>query len=677
MTHQRNLVLILFSLLFNPTSGKRLYNKLPTLLGPVSDCTFQQFRLQYENDNVLSSIRKAITDIPDIVTAIQTHSIFNKTVDSTSFFEHHVVIHRPQKFSHTCSIFAVQLIDAYADSINFLNTLSRHAVEIGFKWPSNIPLLILLVRKINSSQVYPKIEQYLRKSLGYRMVWISTKRNHIEIPCFASNRIKLVVKTSATKLEGVLDSWERLHQKFNWRGPKIIDHNIDTCENFHRIKVGIEFDENLVSSCTIKMILDYVKCVSPSCVSQFIGMISYGASIYTVRIGKQSMNAGFLSYGYKYSLLYHKNELESKADLSFLYHSFKLVEWVFVVLVVCLLIFVLRKTGVSTSTSWVLATIIDQGDIDRKHVNFKNYHLIIIWLLCTDLIRNMYTARMYDFLTAAPSPKSMPTSFRDLFHGNDSEIKELLADRSIINMLYDVERYRLQTNFHQGEEIENAIREKSIVPYKNYDPIIFVRNVSKVVETACAKFVVSHVWFCECPLAYDTETFGSKLKKFAIIYRTRAEAGDTQTNFYLRLLLPVFGNRQIYENNEQEQLVNFKLWFFKDKSWFFERFSKLFERLHESGIEKRLREYYDSFNLASKMRNVNNLGKFNKRISFITLAFERKTLLNSAGLQLQTSVTGTDFETVKAPLMLFLLICLVSALAFLLEVSICQQKNTM
>lgn len=81
--------------------------------------------------------------------------------------------------------------------------------------------------------------------------------------------------------------------------------------------------------------------------------------------------------------------------------------------------------------------VFEQEDDKRRGINLFNWHLIILWLYACHLLRSLYTATLYAYMTKAPGPKDIPNTFIELIHNNSLPV--LLNKDTYLNF------YHLQT----------------------------------------------------------------------------------------------------------------------------------------------------------------------------------------------------------------------------------------
>jgi len=123
--------------------------------------------------------------------------------------------------------------------------------------------------------------------------------------------------------------------------------------------------------------------------------------------------------GLRYTVFVKHSNTGFKTDASTLLGRFPFYNWSFMLFCIFVLAMALKATGFKElACFWVLATMMEQGELKRSFFTRKNKHLIVSWLFAALLIRTIYTSDIYSFLTKTPKAKDVPDSFNQLVLNN-------------------------------------------------------------------------------------------------------------------------------------------------------------------------------------------------------------------------------------------------------------------
>ncbi len=192
-------------------------------------------------------------------------------------------------------------------------------------------------------------------------------------------------------------------------------------------------------------------------------------------------------------------------------------------------------------------------------------------------MRNLYSSSLYTNITSSPQPISLPKSFRLLVE-NIFEKPYLLAmpnTASRINAEYN--RFSVKNCLVDAirlESLNDFLTSKSI---KSYSRCLDIMDESQ--ENA-------------------TFTTHNGKQDVILFFETYNSLGSRKDyDFWIGHLLPLFGNRVIYSNNEEPMLGLSEMVKFQRNTFYTELASNVLRSLYSSGIQ----QYLDEIILPSKV----------------------------------------------------------------------------
>ncbi|CAL8128872.1 unnamed protein product [Orchesella dallaii] len=628
------------------------------MLSLLANCTVNYFLLgntQFQHQKVvfLHSSSHISTDIQSVYN-LSGYEFLNEFVFRPL---------NPLKYSHFCLVYLTEY-DNKLKQGNILSLIANHSNSTGYKWPTNIPEFVVLFTHIKSKKWIN-----LPADWSFKLVLADIERNEVFIPCltceFEAKRVKLI-SIQTTSKSALIKEWEKWNYNLQTVG-LLNSSGLKNCDKFREVKKNIPYVPTLYLKCSVKIILEKQNCSGTKCIETYGSYLNAEASIWAIRRGKHWITTGTSSYGYKFVILIHKSRLNQKSDSYFLLKSFSIKAWLLVLSLLCLTCVTLKFHGMKHAGFWSATVILEQGDAYIGKLSWKTAHLIGGWLFACFFFRIAFTSNIYSVLTTEAKPTGLPETFRDMVemkHANG--VWELYGEQSLIQMLYDVRRARLISNFTQGEDIEIQLQERMIMAPPKLKIGELVKNFSKLEDVYCSRFVVHHNSTCSCAEEEYSAPFPKLLDKFAFIYRTRPGSSELLSNFFLRPLVAMLGKRKLFSNNEPEVLVDFRVWYFRKRTFFVERFQRLLERLVESGIDKKMKIYYRLVYTFQVMSIVKSEGKLNKTINFGSAIFSKRKTLQGIEKE-KEKPHPVELNNFNGVLLLNGVLCIICTMVFLFE----------
>ncbi len=127
---------------------------------------------------------------------------------------------------------------------------------------------------------------------------------------------------------------------------------------------------------------------------QHVGKMEYVVTFYPY---------GVQIHGFRYSIFVQKSELHSNANVLALLSPFNTVDWSVIFVTFCSVLLALKMVSKRKRwTFWLISALLEQNDDNRTYLSVYTWQLIFSWSIATILIRNLYTASMYTYMTKEP-----------------------------------------------------------------------------------------------------------------------------------------------------------------------------------------------------------------------------------------------------------------------------------
>lgn len=361
------------------------------------------------------------------------------------------------------------------------------------------------------------------------------------------------------------------------------------------------------NDCLKLIIAASINCTSIECVYT---MLSYEFSflrlieeyhVDPIRIQMVSP-FGALFHGYRYSVFVNKmyNKLTSEDSNVFrLLAPIDTIGWLTLVVTIIYLGYILNITRhQDNSYYWIFAVTIEQADDLRKSVNFKNWFLIFLWLYASHLIRSLYTSDMYTYMTMDSDPTNIPETFNELVLNNSMNI---LVDLRIYQKLKNGKfTNNYDTAFQQY--LLNKMEEKSWVYFDSEENAVnLAYSGRKYQERILCHFYEEHDiedgiflvgWDNQRKLHKRLENVIFRRKvvpncttwnRFAWFYATHSSRIH-KSSLYTKLLLMLFGEYFLMENNDQIVFSELHFWYSPKNNLLQDLFFSRLASLDASGI---------------------------------------------------------------------------------------------
>ncbi len=335
-----------------------------------------------------------------------------------------------------------------------------------------------------------------------------------------------------------------------------------------------------------------INCTSISCIQVLRSNFKFGKHSELQHISAY----GSQIHGFRYSIFINKQVtkyLGFGTNITAFLAPFDILGWVVITATFFLLGIVLFKSHLRGNPYfWLFAVTLEQETSKRSSVNKSNWHVIILWMFASQLLRILYGSSLYTYMTKEGEPIDIPRTFTDLVRNNSLK---LLSDWTTLhhfiqqsNLVYQeyaltqlwkssLEKYWwYKTNdldalrILAGDKFSGDTNKQYICQWLTAANI----NIPKNVNVTFIKSNASIHQSCE------------DWPRFALVYHT-SSAGYTFTedmSVYAKLLLILFGRYKALENGDHLRFSEMYFWTFDKRNYVFELADSKLAALIESGI---------------------------------------------------------------------------------------------
>ncbi len=374
-----------------------------------------------------------------------------------------------------------------------------------------------------------------------------------------------------------------------------------------------------------------LNCTSNSCqdlVRYFYAYESYAGIHYNPEKIQNCFPFGSQSHGYRYSVfVYRRYNKANTNDFNVfkLLSPFSKLGWFVLLATILFLGCTLKITRIQGNPYyWLYAVIIEQHDDRQSSTSFHNWYLVILWLYACHLLRSQYTSSLYTYMTKVSNPSGIPDSLNELLKNSSMHIITDPHAATDLDAGQKTSGYKeMEANFWEN------INGKLLFYQNNYKNIFTLAySGKKLVERYLCRrqwgiFISGNKNLREYKRQNrDANPKYPELKclsfnRFAWLYQTRTPGYDY--SLYYKLLLLLFGEYFIVENNDSVLFPELHLWCSRETNYLSDAFSSILGSLVESGLYAYHNHYLD---IARQMMALNKfllINKFNQSWSWFSL----------------------------------------------------------
>lgn len=542
------------------------------------------------------------------------------------------------------------------------------------------PTLILLALK--SFGIYLACTRCLNNVDYPTPNWIPLINIQYEIQNFENlNKFKKLIMWKTKSLESQLSKYSSYwnSHEFAYSCPYKINQKITTNP---QILATLS-----VEDCTKFYIGTSINCTSISCRHIIVNDYIFSVPLFYESAGSWQHFSPYAiqMFGFRFAVFINKRVQKAEslnANMLAFLAPVDFTGWMILLITITILCVQLKLNMLEDNPLyWIFAVILEQEDDCRKSLNSKNWHIILLWIFTSILLRNVYTSSMYTYLTMEPDPKDIPENFDELIYLYNGSMKLLghylvstelnslclrfsgkvdgKAYPKLEKMCVDYGR----TLWWYDSTWESLIRLSKGKPQKNNTLLCndFKKTVSK---SELDKFD-----FQEC----------LKWSKFGLLYKTFADRYDFQysstISLYSKILLAIQGKYKIFENNDPPKFTEMNLWLSDERNYLADLFSEKLAMIVESGIYRYQNYQFELQALIVQIATFLKYSGINTTLNLYSLASHLQTYPKSLMWynEVSSMINGEDYvesaknEEFKVIWVMFLGLCFVLLIIFACE----------
>lgn len=477
----------------------------------------------------------------------------------------------------------------------------------------------------------------------------------------------------------------------------IIIESIDTASVYFIQKIWYKLQNNLHSSHSnndkkinrieflgFKYIYFKHNCSSKACLSYFKSLITTGNSFreYSSKSGQSSdpnLLQNFINDFHLYSygvfresinfvVFVMPNTYLPAPNILSLFSPITKVGWVIVLTTIIFLAVTLKFTGVRHNLiQWLISSLLEQEELSRKFINYKNMLLVSAWIYTGLLLRTIYTSSVFSHITQSQDLKT------------SNNISELIGS------VYQMKHFNSPVDVQDNNWYYIVDPARDSLPEKNLISLNYFEGMSLIYGT-------NTQYFCTVFTRGQIKTFLHNISNGSDVY-CKLHSASPHNQFFLNLgavsnfvlsfneddgeiliwkfLLNALKIRQPIPRNDNIKIhMDLKFYMAPFRHFFIKHFTSSFSRLYESGILKQS-EFLDRMNkLCKRFRLLIKwfpAHKHTNKWNHCAIFWDRKNEQAYIENQIKPEEIVVNLKSLRALLISKLILLLASCVVLLLE----------